>query len=511
MLYPVEKLLNNRDNFRTIRQTAKVREALAQMAQGDFSQLPVVDEQGNLVGLISEQTITRTYYHVDENVSLFDLTVDHCMAPAVTLNIDADIFEALDHLQRTYAIVIIENRKPIGLLTFYDTTHFFRNLTEGLIFVQDIETSLRQYIEAIYTTEQRREQATVNTFGMDGSKPRREYGSLTLGQYIHLITHPKNWPDFEPFLAPSDLFRTLLDGVRETRNQLAHFRGELDSLQFDQLRRARDWISSRRKPKSTTAIQADIAVVAVSSSTTQTVNSISGTPLSADQSKYAPLARWLQQQATAKPIQVTFDQIESLLSDTLPASAREHRSWWANDAVSHTQSRTWLAAGWRVDDVDLNVGNVTFRYTHSALYQVIFAELAQRLREIRPSIGRINTNTELNYCNISAGRAGFIFGWSFPRQPGLRVELYIDTSDGKKNQKAFAQLEAQKAEIEAQVGAPLEWIPILGKRASRICISHPTHITASPEALATAKTWAVETMQKFMDAFQPRIKELSLD
>ena len=70
MLYPVEKLLNNRDNFRTIRQTAKVREALAQMAQGDFSQLPVVDEQGNLVGLISEQTITRTYYHVDENVSI---------------------------------------------------------------------------------------------------------------------------------------------------------------------------------------------------------------------------------------------------------------------------------------------------------------------------------------------------------------------------------------------------------------------------------------------------------
>lgn len=510
MLYPVEKLLNNRDNFHTIRQTAKVREALAQMAQGDFSQLPVVDEQGNLVGLISEQTITRTYYHVDENVSLFDLTVDHCMAPAVTLNIDADIFEALDHLQRTYAIVIIENRKPIGLLTFYDTTHFFRNLTEGLIFVQDIETSLRQYIEAIYTTEQRREQATVNTFGMDGSKPRREYGSLTLGQYIHLITHPKNWPDFEPFLAPSDLFRTLLDGVRETRNQLAHFRGELDSLQFDQLRRARDWISSRRKPKSTTAIQADIAVVAGSSSTTQTVNSISGTPLSADQSKYAPLARWLQQQATAKPIQVTFDQIESLLSDTLPASAREHRSWWANDAVTHRQSRSWLVSGWRVSDVDINAGHVTFTHTIRAHYQLFFADLVQQMHAKRPNFPPITISTK-NYCTFGSGRNGITYNWSFVSHKGFWIELYIDTGDKQKNANILHQLQLHQAAIEAQVGAPLDWSPKIEKRAARITLSHPGEPTGSPAAMAELQKWAVDTMLKFVDALQPCIKELPLD
>lgn len=511
MLYPVEKLLNNRGAVRSVKQTDKVRVALAQMAQGDFSQLPVIDEQGYLVGLISEQTITRTYYHVDENVSLFDLTVDHCMAPAVTLNIDADIFEALDRLQRTYAIVITENRKPIGLLTFYDTTHFFRNLTEGLIFVEDIETSLRQTIEAVYDTDERRQQATLNTFGMDGAKPRNNYNRLTFGQYINLITHPKNWADFEPYLESSKLFRTLMDGVRDTRNQLAHFRGELEPLQFDQLRHARDWLSSRPKPKTAIAVKVNIPPAALPIQPAKVVNPGLPNALPPDQGKYTPLAHWLQHQKPAKAILVTFEQIESLLGEALPSSARDHRSWWANDATGHSHARSWLTTGWRVEDVDLAAGNVTFRHTHNALYQVFFTEIIQRLREVRPDVGHINTSTELNYCNFKAGRSGFTFGWNFPRHQGIRIELYIDTSDGPKNKAALQQLEVHKAAIEARVGAPLEWLPQPDHRGSRICITHPIDITAPPETLAPIKTWAVDTMLKFMDAFQPRLKELALD
>jgi CBS domain-containing protein len=40
-----------------------VREALALMMKHDYSQLPIIDRHGHLVGIISEQTITRTYFH----------------------------------------------------------------------------------------------------------------------------------------------------------------------------------------------------------------------------------------------------------------------------------------------------------------------------------------------------------------------------------------------------------------------------------------------------------------
>src|SRR3712207_5539488 len=133
MLYPVEKLLSNRGKVLCVNQKETVRDTLVKMVQNDYSQLPVVDDSGNLVGIVTEKTITRTYYHVSESVPLFNLTVDNCLSPAVTISIDQDIFDALDQLQRTYAVVITEGRKPVGLLTHYDTTHFFRNLTEGLI------------------------------------------------------------------------------------------------------------------------------------------------------------------------------------------------------------------------------------------------------------------------------------------------------------------------------------------------------------------------------------------
>lgn len=506
MLYPVEKLLANRDNLCTIRQTAKVREALAQMAQGDFSQLPVVDEQGNLVGLISEQTITRTYYHVDENVSLFDLTVDHCMTPAVTLNIDADIFEALDRLQRTYAIVITENRKPVGLLTFYDTTHFFRNLTEGLIFVEDIEITLRQYIEAIYTTEQRREQATINTFGMDGAKPRRDYESLTLGQYINLITHPKNWPDFEPFLAPTNLFRTLMDGVRETRNHLAHFRGELDHLQFDQLRRARDWLSSRPKPKSAPGSKTSIVVAPI-----PVESPVFGTTLPSEQGQYVPLTEWLRSMSKVNLAQLTFDQIDELLQTPLPESARQHRSWWNNDYTTNRQSLAWLNAGWQVEDVDFTAGTVTFHQVLAVLQQLYFADLLERLKAAKPGLTRATKAQLQNWWSFSGGRSGFGFAWVFASGGFLRVELYIDTGDRAVNKRAFNLLSEQKEEIEKQIGVPLEWDLLPTKRACRISISQPGTVNDPPEVMEKTKSWALMSMIRLVDTFQPRIKELALD
>jgi CBS domain-containing protein len=66
MLYPVEKLLENRDPPLCVGEGDTVRDALVHMVANDYSQLPIVDQGGNLVGLISEQSISRNYYHLGE-------------------------------------------------------------------------------------------------------------------------------------------------------------------------------------------------------------------------------------------------------------------------------------------------------------------------------------------------------------------------------------------------------------------------------------------------------------
>lgn len=67
--------------------------------------------------------------------------------------------------------------------------------------------------------------------------------------------------------------------------------------------------------------------------------------------KYSSLYRYLLS-TKSKQVIMTIDQIEAVLGFILPASARKYRPWWAN-ALTNTQAKSWLHAGWEVDSVKL--------------------------------------------------------------------------------------------------------------------------------------------------------------
>ncbi|WP_350335582.1 DUF7662 domain-containing protein [Coralliovum pocilloporae] len=48
----------------------------------------------------------------------------------------------------------------------------------------------------------------------------------------------------------------------------------------------------------------------------------------------------------------SFDDIEALLGFSLPRSAVQHRTWWANSGGTQVHQNAWLSVGWRVADVD---------------------------------------------------------------------------------------------------------------------------------------------------------------
>jgi len=78
-------------------------------------------------------------------------------------------------------------------------------------------------------------------------------------------------------------------------------------------------------------------------------------------SKYTPLRDHLSS-LKLETVVIEFCAIEKILGDALPASARRHRAWWANEKVgSHTQSVAWLDAGFGVDSVDFGRSRVTFK------------------------------------------------------------------------------------------------------------------------------------------------------
>lgn len=76
--------------------------------------------------------------------------------------------------------------------------------------------------------------------------------------------------------------------------------------------------------------------------------------------KYHPLYIYLRQSGQEQ-IVLSFAEIEAILGEQLPASARIHRPWWSNRSRPIAQSAAWMEAGYHVDSVDLAAQQVTFR------------------------------------------------------------------------------------------------------------------------------------------------------
>jgi DNA-binding XRE family transcriptional regulator len=76
-------------------------------------------------------------------------------------------------------------------------------------------------------------------------------------------------------------------------------------------------------------------------------------------SKYQPLLEYLCG-SNQHEVTLTFAQIEALMNEALPESARSKRAWWSNRSKGALQASAWMEAGYRVEDVDLDRQQVRF-------------------------------------------------------------------------------------------------------------------------------------------------------
>lgn len=76
--------------------------------------------------------------------------------------------------------------------------------------------------------------------------------------------------------------------------------------------------------------------------------------------KYDRLYRYLTESSEAR-LRMSFVDVERVLGDTLPASARKHSAWWANEqTTTHPHNRSWLDAGYETARLDLYGQTIEF-------------------------------------------------------------------------------------------------------------------------------------------------------
>lgn len=77
-------------------------------------------------------------------------------------------------------------------------------------------------------------------------------------------------------------------------------------------------------------------------------------------SKYEPLNEFLGR-LKADYWRPTFLELERILGFKLPVTARKNADWWNAEAGGrHAHANTWIGAGWKVQDVNVEKEKVTF-------------------------------------------------------------------------------------------------------------------------------------------------------
>ena len=254
-----------------------------------------------------------------------------------------------------------EHPRLKAILTSSDIVSFLYTYYNGLELVRRIEEKLRDIIVEVLNPQEMTEalKSTVGTNKQDSNKPRKFFEQLDFGEETKLILHPKNWDRFQKYLEPQIWFEDLMaKKVRRIRNQIAHFRDDISLLQLEILQDALRWLESRppREQPSTSEVSPETV--------SQVATSLAEQPGTIKIRKYTPIKVWLEglSQQNQYEVRTSFGDLEKLIKDELPAYARKKdNTWWANVKDGRSQAASWLNAGWRATDVDVEKQEVTFR------------------------------------------------------------------------------------------------------------------------------------------------------
>jgi CBS domain-containing protein len=556
MLLLIGEFLNQKVPSLSIPLGMSVSDALVLMRKNNFSQLPVLDAASKLAGVVTEASILRAAEAT--GCAIHSLAVADAMTQIRPARIDDDLFSVFDQIEEDgFIIVVKEGHEYVGIITTYDTTEFFRQRTEDLLVIEDIEESLKDYIKVLYSVESQESSLTLedalDRCANPGRRLKEQFrkalisytsqagisGEIREEMFVRAFTRFEFGDSAKPFemltfdelkeifvshpgcpvLAcdPSALKR-LLEAVRDMRNKLAHFRGKLNDDEREKLKYCSTWLdqaeahvySLRPPPVETATVEAapdepsEVPEVA-SASTDQ--------PVLSPENRYELLGEFLtnlSQRTKSKTL--TFREVERIIGSNLPSAATSHRVWWANNPDS-PQAKQWLDAGWRTARVNLTDERLDFSRNNEREqdYIAFFSALLSSLRHERSTVSWKAVSPQGSSWHPLAvlpceHPAGFYLNAAFSREGVVRVELFIDTTDKDENKRLFDELKSLSNRIAPELAHSLVWERLDNRRGSKVAL--PLQGAMDAEGREALVTTLVTGVLLVLDAFDPLIAEI---
>lgn len=191
-----------------------IAHAITQMMLNDFSQLPVMQGDRSPDGYVSWETIGRARARGQAPTFVRD-----AMERAEILPADTPLFDAVDRITKA-GFVLVEGvgRKITGLVTTYDISVQFHELSRPFLLISQIEGHLRTIIGRSFALDDLLK-------ARDPSDPDRNIEGpedLSFGEYMRLLQDEEGWNKLKTGLDRKSMLERL-ERVRLIRNDIMHF------------------------------------------------------------------------------------------------------------------------------------------------------------------------------------------------------------------------------------------------------------------------------------------------
>ncbi|WP_163411442.1 CBS domain-containing protein [Flavobacterium ajazii] len=199
----------------SITRDADLQKAFHLMWKNDYSQLPVMNNDREILGIISWQSIAKGLITKKDSNCVKDFMIDEYKI----LSEDTPLFESIKEVIKTEMVFVKTRENKIrGPVTPFDLNEEFLEQIEPFILLEQIENFIRLILHNKIVLQDILKLLVIS----DVSRKIESISDLTFGEYILIIENNENWNSLDlPFIKAD--FTNELHEIRKIRNGVMHF------------------------------------------------------------------------------------------------------------------------------------------------------------------------------------------------------------------------------------------------------------------------------------------------
>lgn len=204
----------------SVKPESPIKEAIAKMLSNDYSQLPVMKNEREVIGFVSWQTIGEAQA-LGEDCEL----VSHCFKQGVqVLEATTPLTDAIDQIIKHDFIMVRERSRLIqGPVTTTDLSIQYHKTAKPFLLIGQIEAAIRKILDSLAPVE-----LLIESKHGDDSRDVQKPEDLNFSEYKTVLSNDNLWKKLNVKLCKSEVLKTL-EKVRVARNEVMHFHPDDES------------------------------------------------------------------------------------------------------------------------------------------------------------------------------------------------------------------------------------------------------------------------------------------